>query len=154
MRTLYFYYAIKSHHRALTISEEGISIDRKKCVGCGLCADTCPSASLELMGRAWKVSELVSELIKDRAYFENSGGGITVSGGESTMQTGFVSDLLKELRSEGISTAIDTCGIFSAVVFKEILPYTDLVLYDIKESDSELHKKFTGASNTKIIENL
>lgn len=139
---------------ALTLTDKGMEINRKLCDACGTCADTCPSASLELLGSQWTPSELAAELAKDRAYFENSGGGVTVSGGESTMQKEFTSALLKELRNMGIKTAVDTCGLFNDAIFNDIFPYTNLILYDIKESDPDLHLKYTGTSNKKIFENL
>jgi len=139
---------------ALTLTDKGVTINREICTGCGLCADTCPSASIELLGRKWSIEDIVNELVKDRAYFENSGGGVTLSGGECTMQRNFTASVLKELRSRGISTAVDTCGLFPEQVFDEIFPYTDILLYDLKAADPDLHKKFTGVSNELIIENL
>ncbi len=139
---------------ALTLTDKGVTVNRKICTGCGLCADTCPSVSIELLGRMWSIEDLVNELVKDKAYFENSGGGVTLSGGESTMQREFTAGVLKELRSRGISTAIDTCGLFPEQVFDEIFPYADIILFDLKEADPDLHKKFTGVSNEPIIENL
>ncbi len=139
---------------ALTLTGEGIVINREICRGCGLCADICPSASIELLGRIWRIEDLVNELVKDRAYFENSGGGVTLSGGECTMQRNFTASVLKELRIRGINTAVDTCGFFSEQVFDEIFPYADIILFDLKEADPDLHKKFTGVSNERIIENL
>ena len=140
--------------RALTLTDSGVVVNRGLCAGCGRCAELCPSAAIELLGKRWEAAELAKELAKDRAYFESSGGGVTVSGGESTMQTGFVSELLKELRAMGIQTAIDTCGLFSEQVFTRILPFVNIILYDIKESDPRLHTEFTGVSNEKIIKNL
>ena len=109
---------------------------------------------LHLLPRRWSIEDLVNELIKDKAYFENSGGGVTLSGGESTMQREFAAGVLKELRSRGINTAVDTCGLFPEQVFDEIFPYTDILLYDLKIADPDLHKKFTGVSNERIIKNL
>ena len=139
---------------ALSLTDKGVGINREICTGCGLCADTCPSASIELLGRRWSIDDLTNELVKDRAYFEKSGGGVTLSGGECTMQREFTAGILKELRIRGISTAIDTCGLFQEQVFDEIFPYADIILFDLKEGDSDLHKKFTGVSNEPIIENL
>lgn len=140
--------------KALEASERGITITRDICIGCGLCADICPSTALELMGKKWEVAGLFDEIVKDRAYFENSSGGVTVSGGEGTLQTMFVGALLRKLKASGIHTAIDTCGLFSEAVYEEIFPFADLVLFDLKESDTELHKKFTGSGNEKILYNL
>ncbi|HPJ39631.1 MAG TPA: glycyl-radical enzyme activating protein, partial [Spirochaetota bacterium] len=140
---------------ALTIGGSGeIIINRDRCRGCGTCVDACPTTALELLGRLWTVDELVTELLKDRSYFEKSGGGITVSGGESTMQPEFIIALLRELREQGIHTALDTCGLCREDSLRDILPHTDLVLYDLKEINPEKHLLFTGSSNEKILANL
>lgn len=139
---------------ALRSGEKSIEIDRGLCRGCGTCAESCPSTAMELMGREWEVQRLVEELLKDRSFFEKSGGGITVSGGESTMQADFVARLLRSLKEEGTHTAIDTCGLCSTETLQKLLPFTDLVLYDIKEIDPALHSDFTGSTNEKILANL
>jgi pyruvate formate lyase activating enzyme len=138
---------------ALKKTEKGIIIDRSLCNGCGLCTEECPTTAMELLGKKWNVHDLVHELIKDRAYFEPSGGGITLSGGEAALQNDFCLSLLKELKGRGIQTALDTCGQLSQSVLEGLLPYVDILLYDIKEIDSERHKKFTGAGNEKILAN-
>lgn len=140
--------------KALSISDAGISINRTFCTGCGICAESCPSTALEQLGMKWSVDSLFEEIIKDRAYFEKSSGGVTISGGEGTLQIKFVSGLLKKLKAEGIHTAVDTCGMFNGLVFDEIFPHADLILYDLKEIDSDLHKKFTGCRNEMILDNL
>lgn len=140
--------------KAVAASGSGITINRDICTGCGLCADQCPSTALELLGKKWEVDALYNEIIKDRAYFENSSGGVTISGGESTLQSEFVSALLIKLKAAGIHTAVDTCGLFNDSVFNDIFPYADIVLYDLKEIDPVLHKKFTGSSNENILRNL
>ncbi len=139
---------------ALSLSSHGMIIDRDRCNGCGVCADECPSTAMELMGSRWTVEALTNELIKDKSYFEKSGGGITIGGGESTLQTAFVSKLLKDLKRRGFHTAIDTCGQTSKDAFDRILPFTDIVLYDLKEIDPEKHGLFTGSSNEIILENI
>jgi pyruvate formate lyase activating enzyme len=127
------------------------------CIGCGICVKTCteecPTTAMELLGKKWNVHDLANELIKDRAYFEPSGGGITLSGGEAALQNDFCLFLLKELKGRGIQTALDTCGQVSQSVLAGLLPYVDILLYDIKEIDSEKHKKFTGMGNEKILAN-
>ena len=138
---------------ALEKTEKGIIINRSLCNGCGLCAEECPTTAMELLGKKWSVHDLASELVKDRAYFEPSGGGITLSGGEAALQKDFCLSLLKELKERGIQTALDTCGQVSQSVLETLLPYVDILLYDIKEIDSEKHKKFTGAGNDKILAN-
>ena len=139
---------------ALSRSVAGIKFDRNACTGCGICAEECPAAAIELLGRSWSVKELLAELIKDKAYFETSGGGVTIGGGEPLMQFAFASDLLKELRQQGVHTAVDTCGHSSPEAYHALLPHTDLILFDIKLIDSEEHARFTGAGNSSIFANL
>ncbi|NQU14359.1 MAG: glycyl-radical enzyme activating protein, partial [Desulfobacteraceae bacterium] len=118
---------------ALSHRAEGVAINRDVCKGCGSCAEACPSAALELLGKNWGSGELVGELLKDRSFFEKSGGGVTLSGGEPTRQARFAGALLKGLRAKGIHTALDTCGLCSREALDRLLPYTTMVLYDIKE---------------------
>lgn len=139
---------------ALFFTEDGNRIDRTRCDGCGVCAHECPAGALELLGKTWAVDDLVSELIKDRTYFEKSGGGVTLSGGEATLQASFAFELLKKLKDRGIHTALDTCGMCSRDSLLSLLPHTDLVLFDLKEIDAERHDDFTGAPNDRILENL
>lgn len=138
---------------ALSFTDRGIVIDRAVCRGCGACAGECPSTALELLGRSWTVEALVAEVIKDAAYFGEQ-GGVTVSGGEAALQAPFVSAFLKELKGRGIHTALDTSGQCSRAYLDMLLPYTDLVLYDIKETDPDRHRQFTGSGNELILENL
>ena len=138
---------------ALEKTEKGITINRSLCNGCGLCTEECPTTAMELLGKKWSVHDLVCELVKDRAYFEQSGGGVTLSGGEASLQIDFCFALLKELKSRGIQTALDTCGQVSQAVLANLLPYVDLLLYDIKEIETDNHKKHTGAGSEKILAN-
>lgn len=138
---------------ALSFTEQGIVIDREICTGCGACADQCPSTALELLGRNWTVDALTTEVIKDASFFGTT-GGVTVSGGEAALQAPFVSAFLKELSARGIHTALDTSGQCSRTNLDMILPYSDLVLYDIKETDPARHRRFTGSGNETILENL
>lgn len=140
--------------KALTQTKtKGIAIDRRLCSGCGLCAEECPTTAMELLGKKWTVHDLTSELVKDRVYFEQSGGGVTLSGGEAALQQDFCMALLKELRSQGIQTALDTCGQVPQSALAGLLPYVDILLYDLKEIDPAKHKIFTGADNEKILAN-
>lgn len=139
--------------KALEQIPEGISINRSICTGCGLCAVECPTTAMELLGKKWSVPDLAAEVVKDRVFFEQSGGGVTLSGGEPTMQKDFCLSLLKELRGRGIATALDTCGQVSESVLAQLLPYVDVLLYDLKEIDSKKHKTFTGKGNEKILAN-
>ncbi len=130
---------------ALELSETGMVIDRILCDGCGTCAEECPSTALEILGKDWELQPLADELVKDSTYFSQSNGGVTVSGGEATLQWRFISGLLQELKVRGCHTAVDTCGIVKAEALDLILPYTDLVLFDLKEMDPERHQEYTGA---------
>jgi pyruvate formate lyase activating enzyme len=138
---------------ALEKTEKGISIKLSVCDGCGLCAKECPTTAMEFLGKKWTVRDLADELVKDRVYFEQSGGGVTLSGGEAALQRDFCLELLKELKERGIQTALDTCGQIPQATLAELLPYVDILLYDIKEIDIAKHKQFTGSSNERILEN-
>ncbi len=139
---------------ALFDSENEIVINREICTTCGECVEECPSAALEMLGQNKNVDELLEEVLKDRSFFEKSKGGVTVSGGEPALQADFTAEFLKKLKQEGIHTAIDTCGFSSKESYEKILPYTDMVLFDIKEIDPNKHKEFTGKSNERIFDNL
>ncbi len=140
--------------RALAAAETGMVIDRSKCDACGACSQACPSTAMEIYGEACEVNGLVREVLKDEAYFRKSGGGVTLSGGEPATQPLFAKAVLSAFKQFGIHTALDTCGQCSWETLNTLLPYTDLVLYDFKEINSDKHKKFTGASNIRILENL
>jgi pyruvate formate lyase activating enzyme len=107
-----------------------------------------------MLGRIVGLEELLSELLKDKVYYDKSGGGITLSGGEPLMQPKFAANLLRRLKENGVSTAVDTCGLCSAASLEMVLPYTDLILYDLKEIDPEKHRQYTGQDNRRILENL
>ena len=109
---------------------------------------------MEALGKIVSIDELLAELLKDRAYYVKSGGGVTLSGGEPTFQPDFAEALLRSLKEQGIPTALDTCGLTSQKVLERLLPYTDLVLFDLKLLDDDQHRKYTGQSNGHILENL
>ncbi|MCJ7806056.1 MAG: glycyl-radical enzyme activating protein [Clostridia bacterium] len=140
-------------NRALVRGDSGISIDGGQCVLCLACVRECPSGALRVRGERFEGPELLKELLKDRAYFGEE-GGITLSGGEPLMQAEAVLWLLRELKKEGLQTALDTAGLVPMKKLFEALAYTDLLLYDIKLIDSMLHKKHTGSGNEQILENL
>ena len=139
---------------ALSRTAHAISIDRTLCTGCGECARQCPGTALELMGAWWTPQALANELAKDRSYFETSGGGVTLSGGEVAMQPEFAEALLRELRAQGINTAIDTCGNIRTEALERLLPLADLVLFDIKLMDPSRHREATGKDNKRILANF
>jgi pyruvate formate lyase activating enzyme len=138
---------------ALSLEEKGMKIDRNKCQSCGRCVEECPSTALHMWGELWDLDDLYYEIQKDKIYYTESKGGITVSGGEPTLQHQFIVDFLKKCKENDISTALDTCGIASREIYERILPYTDLILLDIKEMDNAKHEEFTGVSNESILKN-
>ena len=126
----------------------------ESCELCGKCTLYCPHDAREICGKEYTVDEVVREILKDKAFYEASGGGVTFSGGECMLQIDFLEDLLKECKKNGIHTAVDTAGHVPFGCFERILPYTDLFLYDVKCFDSEKHKQYTGLGNELILENL
>ena len=126
----------------------------ESCELCGKCTLYCPHDAREICGKEYTVDEVVREILKDKAFYEASGGGVTFSGGECMLQIDFLEDLLKECQKNGIHTAVDTAGYVPFEQFEQILPYTELILYDIKCFDSEKHKQYTGVGNELILENL
>ena len=138
----------------LSITAEGIVIDRECCQVCGTCVEACPSAAMELLGKQITPEAIFQELVKDQSFYETSGGGITISGGEPMLQAEFITQVLSIAKRKGIQTAIDTCGFCSPRNFEQVLPFVDLVLFDLKEMDPERHKTFTGQGNQRILENL
>jgi len=131
-----------------------IVITSSSCKECGTCVDACPGTALEMIGQYQTIDEIMDTLKKDMTYYQTSGGGVTISGGEPCLQPDAVYFLLKELKHSGIHTALDTCGFCNNKVYKQLLPVTDLVLYDIKEINPDRHLEFTAHSNKRILENL
>ncbi len=126
----------------------------ERCDDCGKCADECPSKALEMEGEWLTVEQVINVVRRDLVYYRNSGGGVTFSGGEPTMQPRFLVACLKKCKEIGIHTAIDTCGFVKWSVLKRMLPYIDLFLYDVKHMDSEKHEELTGVGNESILQNL
>lgn len=140
---------------AVSISEDGVRTDRGKCGLCLACLDVCVNNAREAAGREYELDELLDELEKDKMFYEESGGGITLSGGEVLGQDmDYVEGLAKRLYHKGYSVDIDTCGYVPYEHIRRILPWTDTFLYDIKLMDPEEHKKYTGVDNALILENL
>jgi pyruvate formate lyase activating enzyme len=138
---------------ALRVTPAGLAIDRARCTVCGRCAAECPSTALELIGTRWRLGDLVHEVLKDRVYFTN-GGGVTAGGGEPGLQAPFLAAFLRALKREGLHTAVDTCGCYPGPMRDAFLPFTDLVLYDLKTIDPDRHRTWTGRANSQILENL
>ena len=137
---------------ALTRDETGVHIDRRLCTGCRSCVSACPTLALECKGIDAEPEELCRELVKDRAYFGRD-GGVTLSGGEALLQDGTI-ELLRLLKQEGIQTAVDTCGMVFTEQLQAALPYTDILLYDLKIMNDADHLRWTGRSNAMILRNL
>ena len=125
-----------------------------KCTLCGKCTLYCPVDARKVCGKEYTANEVFDEIIKDKAFYENSGGGVTFSGGECMLQIDFLCEILKECKENNIHTAVDSAGHIPFEHFEKILPYTDLFLYDIKLFDSEKHRKYTGVGNQRILSNL
>jgi len=141
-------------NNALTMTAKGLVIDRERCSSCGKCAEECPATAIKSFGEYKTLEDLVNEVASDKAFYDKSSGGVTVSGGEPGLQADFVREFFKRLKQMGISTALDTSGLVPRKQLEKILEYTDYVLYDIKEIDSEKHKQFTAHPNQLILENL
>jgi pyruvate formate lyase activating enzyme len=125
-----------------------------KCDECGKCSKACDSKALKIIGKVMTVNDVIDEILKDKKFYDNSSGGVTISGGEPMMQHDFLTELLKKIKAYRIHTAIETSGYAKLENFIKILPYVDLFLWDYKESDRNRHKKFTGVGNEKILNNL
>jgi pyruvate formate lyase activating enzyme len=138
---------------ALELTPEGMRLDRERCTVCGLCQEACPAGALEVIGREWTAEALYAEVAKDCAFYETSSGGVTVSGGEPVMQAEFVEAFLGLCREGGIHTALDTCGHADWGIYERLLPFVDLVLYDLKLMDRERHREATGVYPDRILEN-
>ena len=135
---------------------EGKSVtDRDKCVVCGRCESACLGNYRTLVGRDYNINELVKICMQDLMFYEESGGGVTLSGGEvMAMDTDYILQLVKRLHREGVSIAIDTCGQAPYSNYEAIFPYVDIWLYDIKVMDEEKHRRYMGMGNKLILENL
>lgn len=133
-----------------------------KCTGCGRCRDLtvedenffCFNDAKEICGKEYSVDEVLKEIVKDKAYYETSDGGVTFSGGECMLQIDFLCEILKMCKENDIHTAVDTAGHILWEHFEKILPYTDLFLYDIKSMNTYTHKKYVGVGNELILDNL
>lgn len=129
--------------------------DPKACTFCGKCENFCPAGVREIVGREYTVKELTKELMKDQMFYEESGGGVTFSGGEvMSMDMDFILAMAKELKRQDVTLTIDTCGYVPYERFEKLLPYVNTFLYDVKVMDPELHKKYMGTDNKLILENL
>lgn len=140
-------------NKAINVTSDGISIN-SSCKKCFVCAEVCPSKAITKIAEEYTPEALAEEIMKDKEYFDISGGGVTVSGGEAAFHAEFVSEFFRIMKQKGISTALDTSGFCDPNVFSKILENTDIVLYDLKVIDNFLHKEWTGVDNDIILENI
>ena len=139
---------------ALKLDGNQVEIDREKCDLCFKCVTACYAESLETTGRYYSLEEVLDEASRDEPFYHNSGGGVTLSGGEPLFQPEFAINLLKACKTKGLHTTLDTSGQVKWEVLEKALPYVDIVMYDIKHVGSDLHRQGTGAGNELILENL
>lgn len=137
-----------------------IAFYKHKCIGCGECkekgftVEDCLGDARVLYGKTVTVEQLMPALLEDKDFYDNTGGGVTLSGGECLLQADFCAELLKSLKANGIHTAVDTCGFVSRESINKVIPYTDVFLYDIKAYSEDVHIRCTGVSNKRILDNL
>lgn len=142
-------------NNAITLSNnEAIEIDRKLCTSCGDCVEICLNQALKLAGKDITVEELFKEVNKDSPFYRRSNGGVTVGGGEPTMQHEFVTAFLKRCKQIYMHTAMESCGYVKWEYLEKLLEYLDLAYFDIKHMDPRMHKELTGVSNELILENI
>jgi pyruvate formate lyase activating enzyme len=139
---------------AISLNDTLAVTDRRLCSACGACVEVCYAEARELAGREMTVGEVVAEIERDRAFYDESGGGVTFSGGEPLLQQGFLLSLLEACADRGIDAAVDTCGFCAWEQLDAARNHTALFLYDLKLLDETRHRELTGVSNLLILENL
>lgn len=143
-----------NHAIVFTYYSTRVATDRSKCTGCGECVSVCANRARELSGRYYKAEELICEVKKDEAFFRRSGGGVTVGGGEPTLQAEFADAFLALCRENGFHTAMETCSLTPWGNLAPLLDHLDLVYMDLKHMDGSRHREWTGASNDTILDNI
>ena len=139
---------------AITLHSDGITTDKGLCTLCGKCAEVCPTKAIQMSGKAMSVSEIMDVIEKERVFFDQSGGGVTFSGGEPLVHSQVLIELLDECGKRGIHRAVDTAGNIKTETLLKVALRTDLFLYDLKMMDTGLHEQWTGVGNEKILHNL
>ncbi len=139
---------------ALALGPDGIVRDRRRCAVCGLCRDACPNDAHERIGYEMSAETVIREVALDKPFFAGSSGGVTLTGGEPTMQREFLLETARLLKKDGIHTALETCGLFGKELVPALIDSIDLFLYDIKHVDENKHKKFTGTGSGAILANF
>ena len=139
-------------HGVHTLSPDGPHhVDFSACAACGRCVDACPAEALALLGRSAEAADVIDEVMKDEAYFRHSGGGVTFSGGEPTMQFAFLKELLRLSKERGLHTCLETNGTLAPARMKELLPDLDLVLLDYKMTDDAMHRQYVGIGRAPVL---
>lgn len=141
-------------NNALSLTEDGIVTDYDACQLCGICTEVCPTRALEMTGRTVTVKELIKTIEKERVFFDQSGGGVTVSGGEPLAQPDFLLELLQACGEKGLHRVVDTSGQTNSTTLLKVAEHTEHFLFDLKHMDPVEHKKWTGIDNRTILENL
>jgi pyruvate formate lyase activating enzyme len=141
-------------HAAAKLGEEGPEVQRELCKRCGECTLTCYAEARQMVGREMTIAQVMAEVERDIPFYDESGGGVTLSGGEPLAQRDFTLGLLQACKAGEIDTALDTCGFAAWDTFERVRGCTDLFLYDLKLIDEARHREFTGVSNTMILNNL
>ena len=141
-------------NNSIILTESGCEIDREKCTNIEECIEVCPYEAYEKSGYEISAQDLYNKLIRDKIFFEQSGGGVTFSGGEAGLQYEFLSEIGAELQKDNIHTALDTAGLITWEKLEKAINSMNMVLFDIKAYDSRLHRKYTGAGNELILENI
>jgi pyruvate formate lyase activating enzyme len=140
--------------KALVVQDNGFPrIDHQKCTGCGRCSEVCSYKALALYGKPLSPEEIFDTVARDKMFYDASSGGVTVSGGEALLQPEIVKRLFEKCRASGIKTCIETSGFASGAALKQVLPYTDHILFDLKIMDTEKHKQYTGQPSDVILAN-
>lgn len=139
---------------AITVDASGAAVAHERCVGCGQCVAACPVAALSLSGKDYGIDDVLAVCLQDKDFYDESGGGVTLSGGEVMMQPAFARELLRRLAERGVHTALETNGCVGPEVFRDVAAAADLLLFDVKHCDAERHRDGTGVDNGVILENL
>ena len=145
---------MRCDYDALSVNNGKLIVNYEKCTVCGKCIPQCPTDALKIFGYETDVNSIMTEVLKDRKYYENSGGGLTLSGGDPLFQFDFALAILQQAKAEGLNTCLETEGFGARDKFEQLLPVVDHFLFDYKITNDELHRYFTGVSNDSILANL
>ena len=140
--------------KAHNVNKDVHILERSLCIGCGKCADACVFGAIEISGKIMSADEVLGEVLRDKIFYDTSGGGMTLSGGEPMMQIDFTLELLRLAKENGLHTCMETCGYARSDDYKRVAPLIDIFLFDYKVTSPDLHKRYTGAENSLILENL